>query len=217
MRGPGITPGSRLPQVTGNVDILPTIVELAVGKSHIPADVDGHSLVPFLLPGADVMPASERAARRAAWRDHYLSEYLSVGTYYNDHSQCWSPPGYTEKCGGSMPRGPDPSKTKKCVEATGVGDGNCYFVDSTHSNSWRALRIINSTMNVQYIEYDPTWHFNVTDPSGAGLQHYELYDLNTDKYQVKNLYAATGDATRRALHAQLASYWNCGSSRTPCP
>ena len=26
-----------------------------------------------------------------------------------------------------------------CNESTGIGDGNCYFVDSTHSNNWRQV------------------------------------------------------------------------------
>ena len=53
---------------------------------------------------------------------------------------------------GSMPRGPV-GKVDKCVESAKVGGGNCYFVDSKHSNSWRALRILNGTHNMQYIEY----------------------------------------------------------------
>ncbi len=36
----------------------------------------------------------------------------------------------------------------------------------------------------RYIEYDPSFAFNTTDPSGAGLQFYELYDLTADEYQV---------------------------------
>ena len=38
-----------------------------------------------------------------------------------------------------------PDARAGCVESTGVGDGTCYFVDSTHSNNWRQLRIINAT------------------------------------------------------------------------
>lgn len=62
--------------------------------------------------------------------------------------------------------------------------GNCYFVDSTFSNSWRELRIINSTMNISYIEYDPAFEFVTNSSSGEGLQYYELYDVSEDVYQV---------------------------------
>lgn len=34
---------------------------------------------------------------------------------------------------------------------------DCYFVDSTHSNNWRNLRIHNADENLAYIEYDPTY------------------------------------------------------------
>lgn len=57
-------------------------------------------------------------------------------------SQCWSPPGKSICNGQKMPRGPT-GEPRKCVEDTGVGTGNCYFVDSTHSNNWRLLRIMS--------------------------------------------------------------------------
>ena len=41
---------------------------------------------------------------------------------------------------------------RACTESEGIGDGTCYFVDSTHSNNWRQLRIINGTHDMNYIE-----------------------------------------------------------------
>ena len=103
-----------------------------------------------------------------------------------------------------------------------MGDGNCYFVDSTHSNSWRALRIIdhNAGRNWQYIEYDSTWTWNATGPTGQGLQHYELYDVDADPYQMKNIYEQTDEATKAELHGRIAAYYTCGgyaSSSSACP
>ena len=43
-------------------------------------------------------------------------------------------------------------------------------MDSTHSNSWRQLRVVNSSMNINYIEYDPDFKFT----AGVPLQHYEM-------------------------------------------
>merc|ERR1712048_1503385 len=143
------------------------------------------------------------------WRNRFLHEYLSVGTYFNDHSQAWEDGrNTTQKCGGAMPRGPA-GQVKNCVESAGIGDGNCYYVDSTHSNSWRALRIIDGKRNLQYIEYDPTWKFKATDATGSGLQHYELYDIATDPYQMNNIYGKTDTATRTELHTSLSHYYNC--------
>jgi len=49
VRGPGIAPGSTFDDVTGNIDIAPTIAEIAGAQA--PADVDGVSLLPLLLGG----------------------------------------------------------------------------------------------------------------------------------------------------------------------
>ena len=73
-------------------------------------------------------------------RTSFLIEYLSVATYFNDHSYCWDTEDEStkEQCGGAMPVGPNGDEQgEDCVESENVGDGNCYFVDSTHSNSWR--------------------------------------------------------------------------------
>jgi arylsulfatase A-like enzyme len=44
--GPGIVPGTVLPQLVGNIDITPTIMELVAGPAAIPPVVDGKSFVP---------------------------------------------------------------------------------------------------------------------------------------------------------------------------
>jgi N-acetylglucosamine-6-sulfatase len=206
-RGPGIAAGVKMPQVSGNVDISPTILSLA-GVTP-PAFMDGKSLLPFLLPNLD--PA-HTASEAENWRDSYLVEYLSVGTYYNDHSGVYNSdttPGNAKNCGSNQPRGPN-GTFPKCVESEGVGDGNCYFVDSTHSNSWRLLRVINATHDLAYVEYDPTWKFNAST-DGSGLQWYELYDVAKDPYQMTNLYKGTDPATKLDLHNQLSNYWQCGA------
>ena len=199
--------GGNRTQVSGNVDLMPTMLELAAGDKFVEAvNPDGKSMAGWLLGRED----------ESGWRDSFLNEYLSVGTYYNDHSNCWEDgSNTTHECGGPMPRGPKPAKHLTCVESTGVADGNCYFVDSTHSNTWRQLRIVNSSMNMNYIEYDSRWLFNGTGPTGAGMQHYELYDIAADPYQMKNLYKVTSDATKAALHAQLRAYFNCRGASCP--
>eukprot|EP01062_Namystynia_karyoxenos_P021003 TRINITY_DN17967_c0_g1_i1.p1 TRINITY_DN17967_c0_g1~~TRINITY_DN17967_c0_g1_i1.p1 ORF type:complete len:668 (+),score=178.64 TRINITY_DN17967_c0_g1_i1:107-2005(+) len=204
-RGPGIKAGVKLDQLSGNVDLFPTFLELA-GITP-PADMDGHSMVPWLAPSL-VHDRADRHRRAAGWRDAFLNEYESVGTYYNDHSNAWAPDGYDKHCGGAMPRGPS-GVPKTCTESTGVGDGNCYFVDSTHSNSWRALRIINATHDWQYVEYDSKWAW-----SGAP-DFQELYDVRQDLYQMSNIYSVQTDAVKAALHAQLEAYYRCRGAACP--
>lgn len=50
-RGPGIQPGTVITQLAANIDIAPTIAELAGARSA--EFVDGRSLVPFLLGGPE--------------------------------------------------------------------------------------------------------------------------------------------------------------------
>jgi arylsulfatase A-like enzyme len=84
--------------MTGNVDIMPTLIDLAGGKENIPPVVDGKSLLPLLLPS---QRGAGLAATDVAWRDSFMVAYKSVGTYYNDHSGC---SGNNMGCTGSMPR-----------------------------------------------------------------------------------------------------------------
>jgi arylsulfatase A-like enzyme len=60
IRGPGVPAGVRLSHLVGNVDLAPTIAELA--GVAIPADVDGRSLVPLLTKNR---PSS------ASWRQAF--------------------------------------------------------------------------------------------------------------------------------------------------
>ena len=217
MRGPGIKPGTVLPQVSGNVDIAPTMLFLAGGEGIVPAGMDGKNMAPFLVPEVYAQATGRTAeTEAAAWRQHFVIEYKSVGTYYNDHSAIWSDATFDKCASKGPPRAPGGAKPAKCDEScSGVGCGNCYFVDSTLSNNWRELRVISDTEDLSYVEYDPAFTFNVTDPTGAGLQFYELYDLSKDPYQVNNLYAQTDDATKTRLHGMLQEYFECKGKSCP--
>ena len=222
MRGPGVLAGGNFTsQISGNVDVMPTMLHLAAGRKFLRAvDLDGRSMASFMVAG--VSEVDRDLGPSPAWRDHFLNEYLSVGTYWNDHSTIWQDGGTTsQKCGtdpkvSAGPRGPEgTARSTECVESDGIGNGNCYFVDSTKSNSWRQLRVNNATMNWNYLEYDPNWTFKSTDPSGAGLQHYELYDIAADPYQTHNIYPGASEEVRRALHRQLEEYFRCKGSTCP--
>ena len=42
-------------------------------------------------------------------------------------------------------------------------------------------------------------------------QHYELYDVAKDKYQMHNIYSQASAQLKASLHAELDEYWRCGS------
>lgn len=205
-RGPGIKAGSIFNFPSGNVDLTPTLLTLAGGAAYgeptalkpsaacdcgesvsdsrllslwlcwvnclaVPEFMDGKSMTAFLTP------TLEPNADLTTWRKAFLNEYMSVGTYYNDHSNCW---GNDKQCPGKMPRGPigneiavmpiglawieGPDYTifvnnteeaeappgLKCVESNITGGGNCYFVDSTHSNNWRQLRVVGGSDGLDF-------------------------------------------------------------------
>mmetsp|Transcript_26512 Transcript_26512/g.57467 ORF Transcript_26512/g.57467 Transcript_26512/m.57467 type:complete len:127 (-) Transcript_26512:24-404(-) len=124
--------------------------------------------------------------------------------YYSDHSQIWWPGPTWEGHNKAGPKSPTGAKT--CKEGT----GNCWFIDSTNSNSYRALRVINGTSNLLYAEFDSKWKFDET-----GLEFVELYDLNADPWQMDNLHNKTSAAVLHDLHEQVASYFSCSGSQCP--
>jgi arylsulfatase A-like enzyme len=64
MRGPGITPGTTITQFAANIDIAPTVVDIAGGKT---ADfVDGRSLMPFF--------DQDSSGKATQWRNGLLIE-----------------------------------------------------------------------------------------------------------------------------------------------
>ena len=206
--GPGIAQGAVLPHMSGNIDIMPTILDLAGGPSAVPGFVDGKSMLPFLLPAV----GEARGFKDSEWRDYFLVEYKSVGTYFNDHSNCAGTPQCAD--GQGMPRSPHGSGGGKCVESNVTGGGNCYFVDSTHSNSWRLLRINNADENIAYVEYDPAYAWETTNAMGSGLQYYELYDVAQDPYQMTNLYGSANVTTKTRLHTLMVKYYACSGNWT---
>jgi len=208
MSGPGIQKGSQPSEVGANVDLMPTLLELAAGQDFVKSvGLDGRSMVPFLVPSARETSSS------APWRHFLLNEYKSVGTYWNDHGGIWQNGKDTEiACGGKAPFAPsDDTVASNCTDSDGYSTGLCYIVDSTASNSWRQLRILNETHNWNYVEYDRS--FNFADSSA--IQHYELYDQTADKYQMRNIYHDASEEVKQWLHLTLSEYFTCAGETCP--
>ena len=194
-RGPGIEASSVLPQITGNVDILPTLLTLA--GIPLPEGVDGKEFASLLTKGS--------GSSRTAW----LNEREASSNLMSDHSSIWTGPGFD--CGGALPNSPEGKiDAKLCVEQNTTGTGRCWFVESLKSNTFRALRRINATHDTQYIEYAANWDWCPTCPIW-----YEYYNVAEDLYQVKNLYYTLPQETRDALAAELNEYSACKEGSCP--
>ena len=66
IRGPGIAPGVTLNEMVANIDVAPTLLELA--GIPVPTIMDGQSLVPLLTGGSN-----------ATWRTRFTSKFAEGG------------------------------------------------------------------------------------------------------------------------------------------
>lgn len=163
-----------------------------------------------------------------------IIEYLSVGTYYNDHAKIWvSGPG--EKPGTPVVYGAGPATINHstvnesgCPATEGatagqVGQGQCHFVDSTKSNNWIALRVRNATHNFVYAEsFGPSGKFMCAPGDfcqtelydyGPITSDYPNYPVMTDeRWCLHNTFAAAAPEVKQALHNELKAAY-CSSRR----
>lgn len=87
--GPGIAAGTRVDEVTGNIDIAPTFAEMA--GIAAPGTVDGESLLPLA-----------RGASPARWRGYYLMQKGTVTPYDLPHGEPGTDAEYEDEL--SIPR-----------------------------------------------------------------------------------------------------------------
>ena len=83
-------------------------------------------------------------------------------------------------------------------------------LEDTDNNTFRALRIIDPTApegqrNVMYAEFVDLPNWNYSEPA----LEYELFDLDTDPYQMKNIYKAADPSYIATLHTKLAKLFTC--------
>ena len=205
MRGPGIKAGSSCPNMVGNVDLAPTILTLA--GIDVPEVMDGKSFAQLIVKEENPfykqplqLPANSDSGT-SVWRDAFLIQYKSVGTYDNTHAVMWWPAD-TFKGRYEHPPG---MPCQKCPH---------WWLDGP-TDTWRGLRLINETHNMLYVEFNPNWVFDGTQ----GDVFHELYDVNKDPYQMTNIYESTPKGTTQELHKRLDKYASCqgGSTNGNCP
>ncbi len=90
-------------------------------------------------------------------------------------------------------------------------NGTEYVVD-TLDNNWRAIRILNSSMNWVYGEWV---NHNWTETNLMNPTFYALFDLKKDPWQMTNLYDATNKNTLNTLHSMLMDIGSCTGETCP--
>ena len=92
------------------------------------------------------------------------------------------------------------------VEYTGLSqcvDG--HRCNDAANNTYRGLRIVNSTTNLAYVQYTEAADWNYQTPYWT-----ELYDLSQDPYQLENIVSTTrGKAIASELQPRLEVAWRC--------
>ena len=199
LRGPQVPINKVTKDIVGNIDILPTFLSLA-GISFDEDTYDGRSWTTGVLNGVAVGDKEKDNVITSAddWRTTWLTQYQSVGTYGFSHCSTWFPASDGSVCPGVNHSPPE-----------NAPDGKPWLVDDTQENNWRAIRIINDTVNMMYVELvNHTWN----EDAFNNPIFYEYYDINSDPYQLKNTYDSLNGDIKTELHEMLMKYGNCTGS-----
>jgi len=204
--GPGIVPGSIIEEPVMNIDLAPTMLELA-GITEIHADLaefDGHSVAPLLIDGH-----SKATEVTAGWRDTVFFEYYFVNTNEKCVQNCTTEYDYPEEESECGDLSVQPNQ-----DCWGGCDVECYPTES-FQNNFIAVRKLDGT-NTLYVEYQ-----NGTQNTGLefdAVDFFELYECADDEWQMDNVYmqAVGADAARVAsLHDEVHAWYACAGSTCP--
>ena len=182
IRGPGITAGTSLDVMGVNMDIAPTILDLA--GVTVPSNYDGRSLVPLIVGNA----ANMRAARHG-WRTRTVISFAEG--YFQDWGKVTLAPWPLNTSTPDRTRNP-PLKSES---------GVTYTFDNPQ-NQWRMLRVANATHNVSFVEWDPAFEFQTVAFSA-------LWHVTADPFQQDNVWERLGPAEHAAWHAELETEFAC--------
>merc|ERR1712232_1109718 len=185
IRGPGITSGTVVPQLTANIDIAPTLVDLA-GLS-VPAIMDGKSMKPLLHPKRRGAPV---------WRTSFITEFAEGAKQLWGTNNVWKLQ-YVE--------GQPADENVK--PPMGPADGKGTYQYDCGANQWRQLRVLNATHDFSFTEWDHEYVFD-------NIEFCEYYNITADPWQRKNLCPQLTQAERASLHAELQTFYECRGDRT---
>ena len=195
IRGPGIKQKSNAQFIVSNVDVMPTVLDLA--DIDIPQTVDGKSFKSKILNNDDDNIDGD------GWRDVFLVEFLAQDDMYFNVCHTWY-----EENDNFHGKVIEPSPFTRNNSLVWVQYG---FLDNP-GNNYRELRIINSTHNWAYAEYI-NYTFTENDKQNPWLN--VLYDVDKDPWQLTNIYGKTNENIKTQLHEMLMQYGSCQGKTCP--
>lgn len=216
IKGPGVQPGSTLSAPGTQVDIAPTLLGLA--GIAAPADMDGRSIVPFLVSAGEsnLLPSTQQHlaslgdldAYRAGWRTEVFVEY-----YYNAvNRKCMSGNQSSKLTGGW------PNRDSWCTDLPNnadcwMGTSDCYATEDTHNN-FIALRQFDGNTSRLYVEYQQG-NQGRTDINFSATDFVEYYDVAADPWHLRNLAHSTPEAELAPMRKRLHMWYACAGSTCP--
>jgi len=233
VRGPGIAPGPNAVLGT-NVDYAPTW--LAMAGIPTPATMDGRSFLTQLIPASAEaeLPASTRAqlqADRAAlavkpWRTEQFHQYYNQGGPSPWHpGNCPQTPNSFRPCEGwapgsssnpeqapgdlSQPRFPYDQHLKATIRPL-----------DDYSNTYIGLHSLDPSIGSGHYKYGEFQYACSAEQilsrdCFSAIDMYQLFDLATDPYELRNVYNSTPQAIKDALSSKLRVYYPCAGASCP--
>ena len=199
--GPNVNGQSVSQAMVSNIDFLPTMLDLA-GIEYAVNDYDGMSWVRGGILNASNHSISNYS-KIEKWRDRLLIQYGhgGAGSGDADFSKCrtW----YPDPDGSFRGKTPNPPSRNP--------QGKRWMINHHKTNNWRAIRILNESMNAVYAEF-------VDDYNKLALLNapnfYEFYDIDLDPHQINNSYSGLDESVKQEFHRMLVEYAVC--SGTDC-
>ena len=188
IRGPGVAKNMTTDQFALNIDIAPTIVDIATGK--IPQQFDGMSLKPYL--SADKVSEIRKNKMLATANQQFLIEYY--GEQYNAQtgiSMCGGYPGF-----------------ESTVCDMWNNSYNCIRTINTTQNQ------INGSIYCQFFCYDKSHNKIACDPNTVQGQG-EYYNLDKDYYELNNIWKSLNKNEVNEYQSKIDTFMSC-SGQTQC-
>jgi len=111
------------------------------------------------------------------------------------------------------PVGPTEWRTMQLIEYNGLGNVVRYqHLEDTFNNTFRALRVVDEKRNLKLVEFVDWDNWDYNEPA----DEYELFDLNSDPWEMKNLWSTAKSELKQSLQAELERLFRCqGASCAP--
>jgi len=222
IRGPGISAGLDVSQLTQMADVLPTLLTLA-GLNVPHHRIDGRSF-------AHLLDATTFASPARPWRSTHLTVYRPITWPKNCVADHGGPAVPSPALSATPSNGTPPDRSQLPWTHPYLHDDGPYpgyrvpghmlptcwpATDDDATNFHRSIIVKNSSHHTLYAEFtDITrwWDW-------SGIQFFELYDLLTDPLQLQNVFDMQANSVQMAWHAQLVSTYACrgSSGENACP